>query len=144
MPSSQRLEWRRGRVGTGEHGDPPINPGWERRLLPFLESSGVGRVLGVVDEEEAHAFRFDGWINFEELLYSICSTNFSTPPVVSDGPRRHIGGQVVHAKVPLQRITTKGRPPIHHDRECDSLISNFYSICSTNFSDPSGFLWSLK
>jgi len=36
------------------------NPRWERRLLRFLELSGVGRVMDDgVDEEEARAVRMD-------------------------------------------------------------------------------------
>jgi len=34
------------------------NPRWERRLLRFLELSGVGRVIK--DVEEARAARMDG------------------------------------------------------------------------------------
>jgi hypothetical protein len=35
----------------------------QRKLLRFLELSGVGRVTEQgVDEEEAHATRLDGWI----------------------------------------------------------------------------------
>jgi hypothetical protein len=39
------------------------NPRWERRLLRFLELSGVGRVMDDgADEEETRATRLDGWI----------------------------------------------------------------------------------
>jgi hypothetical protein len=39
------------------------NPRWERRLLHFLELSGVGRVMeNRVDEEETRAAKMDGWI----------------------------------------------------------------------------------
>jgi hypothetical protein len=42
------------------------NPRWERRLLRFLELSGMGRTVeGGLDEEEAHAARIDGWIVWE-------------------------------------------------------------------------------
>jgi hypothetical protein len=39
------------------------NPRWERRLLRFLELSGVGKVVeDGTDVEEARAARLDGWI----------------------------------------------------------------------------------
>jgi hypothetical protein len=39
------------------------NPCWEKRLLHFLELSGVGRVLdNGKDEEETPAVKMDGWI----------------------------------------------------------------------------------
>jgi hypothetical protein len=39
------------------------NPRWERRLLRFLELSGVGRVMDDgADEEETRAARLDRWI----------------------------------------------------------------------------------
>jgi hypothetical protein len=39
------------------------NPQWERRLLRFLELSGVGRVVeDGEDEEETRAARMDEWI----------------------------------------------------------------------------------
>jgi len=39
------------------------NPRWERRLLKFLELSGVGRAMDDgVDEDVARAKRLDGWI----------------------------------------------------------------------------------
>jgi hypothetical protein len=39
------------------------NPRWERRLMRFLELSGVGRLVeGGKDEEEAHAETMDQWI----------------------------------------------------------------------------------
>jgi hypothetical protein len=42
------------------------NPWWEKRLLKFLELSGVGRVMDDgVDEEEARAGRLDRWIPWE-------------------------------------------------------------------------------
>jgi len=42
------------------------NPRWERRLMRFLELSGVRRfVEGGVDEEEAHAAKMDQWIVWE-------------------------------------------------------------------------------
>jgi hypothetical protein len=42
------------------------SPKWERRLLTFLELSGVGRVMeDGVDEEETWAGRLDGWIPWE-------------------------------------------------------------------------------
>ena len=37
----------------------------EARLLRFLESSSVGRVVGDVDVEEDWAVRLDGWIVWE-------------------------------------------------------------------------------
>jgi len=37
----------------------PANPRWERRVLKFLELSGVRRVM---DEDAARAERLDGWI----------------------------------------------------------------------------------
>jgi len=42
------------------------NPRWEKRLLRFLELSGVGRVVeNGIDEEAAQAERMDGWIVWE-------------------------------------------------------------------------------
>jgi hypothetical protein len=42
------------------------NPRWEKRLLGFLELSGVGRVMeDGIDEEEARAGRMDRWIPWE-------------------------------------------------------------------------------
>jgi hypothetical protein len=42
------------------------NPRWERRLLHFLDLSGVGRVMdNGEDEEETRAARMDGWIIWE-------------------------------------------------------------------------------
>jgi hypothetical protein len=42
------------------------NPRWEKRLLRFLELSGVGRVMDDgVDEEGAGAGRLDRWILWE-------------------------------------------------------------------------------
>jgi len=43
------------------------NPRWERRLLKFLELSGVGRVMDDGrDEEEVRAARLDNWVIFWE------------------------------------------------------------------------------
>jgi hypothetical protein len=40
--------------------------GWERRLLRFLELSGMGRTVeGGFDVEETHAARIDEWIVWE-------------------------------------------------------------------------------
>jgi len=42
------------------------NPRWERRLLRFLELSGLGRTIeGGLDVEEAHAAKMDEWIVWE-------------------------------------------------------------------------------
>ena len=42
------------------------NPRWEKRLLRFLELSGVGRVVeGGEDEDEAHAAQMDRWVVWE-------------------------------------------------------------------------------
>jgi len=41
------------------------NPRWERRLLRFLELSGVGRLVEGEDVEETRAARLDGWIAWE-------------------------------------------------------------------------------
>jgi len=42
------------------------NPGWERRLLRFLELSGVGRVVeDGTDEDQARAEKMDQWITWE-------------------------------------------------------------------------------
>jgi len=39
---------------------------WERRLLKFLELSGVGRVVeDGTDEDQARAERMDRWIAWE-------------------------------------------------------------------------------
>jgi len=43
-----------------------LNPGWEKRLLRFLELSRVGRTVdNGVDEEESRAARMDSWIVWE-------------------------------------------------------------------------------
>ena len=41
------------------------NPRWERRLLRFLELSGVGRLVEGEDVEETRAAKMDGWISWE-------------------------------------------------------------------------------
>ena len=41
------------------------NPRWGRRLLRFLELSGVGRAVGGEDVEETRTARPDGWIAWE-------------------------------------------------------------------------------
>jgi len=41
------------------------NPRWERRLIRFLELSGVGRVVEKVDVEQVWAERMDRWIAWE-------------------------------------------------------------------------------
>jgi hypothetical protein len=42
------------------------NPRWERRLLRFLELSGLGRIVeGGLDVEEAYAARMDEWVIWE-------------------------------------------------------------------------------
>jgi len=42
------------------------NSRWERRLVKFLELSGMGRrVADGTDEDEARAERMDGWIVWE-------------------------------------------------------------------------------
>jgi len=42
------------------------NPRWERRLLRFLELSGVGRVVeDGTDEDQVRAERMDQWIAWE-------------------------------------------------------------------------------
>jgi hypothetical protein len=42
------------------------NPRWEKRLIRFLELSGVGRTMADgTDEDSAHAARLDGWIAWE-------------------------------------------------------------------------------
>jgi hypothetical protein len=44
------------------------NPRWERRLVKFLELSGVGRVMADgVGEDEARVERMDGWIVWEAV-----------------------------------------------------------------------------
>jgi len=44
----------------------PSNPRWERRLLRFLELSGVGRVVeDGTDEDQVRAERMDQWIAWE-------------------------------------------------------------------------------
>jgi hypothetical protein len=43
-------------------------PRWERRLLGFLEATGVGRVVESEEhEEERRATRLDGWIVGERV-----------------------------------------------------------------------------
>jgi len=45
---------------------PLNNPRWERRLLRFLELSGVGRVVeDGTDEDQARAERMDRWVAWE-------------------------------------------------------------------------------
>jgi hypothetical protein len=41
------------------------NPRWEKRLLQFLELTGVGRVVDSVDEEETRVTKMDGWVSWE-------------------------------------------------------------------------------
>ena len=41
------------------------NPPWERRLLRFLELSGVGRLVEGEDAEETQAAKMDRWITWE-------------------------------------------------------------------------------
>ena len=41
------------------------NPRWERRLLRFLELSGVGKLVEGEDVEETRAAKMDGWIAWE-------------------------------------------------------------------------------
>jgi hypothetical protein len=44
------------------------NPRWERRLVKFLELSGVGRTMtDGTDEEGAHAARMDEWVVWETV-----------------------------------------------------------------------------
>jgi hypothetical protein len=44
------------------------NPRWERRLVKFLELSGVGRVMADgTDEDGAYAARMDEWIAWEAM-----------------------------------------------------------------------------
>jgi hypothetical protein len=41
------------------------NPRWEKRLLKFLELTGVGKIVDGVNEEETRATRMDEWIAWE-------------------------------------------------------------------------------
>jgi len=41
------------------------SPRWERRLLRFLELSGVGRIVEDGVDEERRATRLDEWIAWE-------------------------------------------------------------------------------
>jgi hypothetical protein len=44
------------------------NPRWERRLVKFLELSGVGRVMADgTDEDGAYAARMDEWVAWETV-----------------------------------------------------------------------------
>jgi hypothetical protein len=44
------------------------NPRWERRLVEFLELSGVGRVIADgTDEDGAYAARMDEWVAWEAV-----------------------------------------------------------------------------
>jgi hypothetical protein len=44
------------------------NPRWERRLVEFLELSGVGRVMADgTDEDGAYAARMDEWVAWETV-----------------------------------------------------------------------------
>jgi hypothetical protein len=45
-----------------------VNPRWERRLVKFLELSGVGRVMADrTDENGAYAARMDEWVAWETV-----------------------------------------------------------------------------
>jgi hypothetical protein len=55
-----------GRKGPRRSACPPGQSRWEKRLLRFLELSGVGRVVtDGSDEDEAWARRMDSWIVWE-------------------------------------------------------------------------------
>ena len=55
-----RLEWRHEKAGT------PAVSAWERRLVEFLELSGVGRMMADgTNGDEACAEKIDGWIAWE-------------------------------------------------------------------------------
>jgi hypothetical protein len=42
------------------------NPRWERRLVKFIELSGVGRMMADgTDEDGAYAARMDDWVAWE-------------------------------------------------------------------------------
>jgi hypothetical protein len=44
------------------------NPRWERRLVKFIELSGVGRVMADgADEDGAYAARMDDWVAWEAV-----------------------------------------------------------------------------
>jgi hypothetical protein len=65
---------RAARVEAWEGKDPGgvrvllANPGWERRLVTFLELSGVRRVMvDWMDEEGAYAERMDEWVAWEAV-----------------------------------------------------------------------------
>ena len=51
-----------GSIRPGEHPGAPQQPSLGRRLLRFLELSGVGRLVGDEDVEETRAARLDWWI----------------------------------------------------------------------------------
>jgi hypothetical protein len=60
-----------GSLGGERSGKCPVrrllaDPRWEKRLVHFLELSGVGRTLADgVDEESAYAARMDTWVAWE-------------------------------------------------------------------------------
>jgi hypothetical protein len=65
---------RAARVEAWEGKDPGgvrvllANPRWERRLVKFLELSGVGRVMADgPDEDGAYAARMDEWVAWETV-----------------------------------------------------------------------------
>jgi hypothetical protein len=64
--SKAKKRWNNNPAHHGKDSIAPPPPK-ERRLLHFLELSGVGRVMdNGEDEEEARAARMDGWIIWED------------------------------------------------------------------------------
>jgi hypothetical protein len=60
------------------------SPRWERRLVKFLELSGVGRMMADgTDEDGAYAARMDEWVAWEtvEVVLRLFSLSFYHPCV---------------------------------------------------------------
>jgi hypothetical protein len=67
MPIYGRREQRRGKNPGGAR-VLLANPRWERRLVKFLELSGVERVIADgTDEDGAYAARMDDWVAWEAV-----------------------------------------------------------------------------
>jgi hypothetical protein len=64
------------------------NPRWERRLVKFLELSGVGRVMADgTDEEGAYAARMDEWVAWETIGGTAPRARVNSPVFRPEGRR---------------------------------------------------------
>jgi hypothetical protein len=67
-PNCGQPERRHGKTKTRRRRVLLANPRWERRLVKFLELSGVGRVMADgTDEDGAYAARMDEWVAWETV-----------------------------------------------------------------------------